>query len=648
MSAAAPLDYRPDIDGLRAVAVLPVVVFHAAITLGEERLLAGGYVGVDVFFVISGYLITGLLLREHAAGQFKLAHFYERRARRILPALLLVTFSCLPFGWAWFDAAQLEALGGGLAAVALFASNLLFWQRSDYFAPAAESNPLLHTWSLAVEEQFYLLFPLLLWLLWRLWRERGWVALAILAALSLAVAQWTLRESPAAAFYLAHTRAWELLAGGLAAWLEWRRGRPAPGYASSLAPGAGLVAILAACLLYDEHSGVPGVAALLPAGGALLVIRYGGGQDLASRVLTSRPLVALGLISYSLYLWHQPVLVFARTAAPGDLSPLHMTGLLLLSLCLAWLSYRWVERPFRDRAFLRPASIAGLSFGGSLLLAAAGLALVASAGVPQRLPPLVEALGQYRKYPYQQMMRDRACLLHPDQGYADFADECFANADQRTVLWGDSHAAALSSALAERLGDGQLSQLTTASCPPVIGLKLKGVPRCEAINAEILGLIRERPPVALLLHAFWNVYRPVEGTGLAHNSDDYFELLDSTLQSLSETGVPVTVLGSLPVWYPSLPERLQRYVRVRGALPDVLPRPARPRLDALDARIARLAERNGHRFVSLTDAVCGPSGCQVTLPPGNGTPLLVQWDASHPTREGAALILERALGPLDR
>ena len=210
--------YRQEIDGLRAVAVIPVVLFHAGF-----EIFGGGYVGVDVFFVISGYLITASSSDELEQGEFSIVRFYERRARRILPALFFVMLVCIPFAWIWMTPSQIEDFGRGLVAVSLFASNILFWSKIDYFAPAAEENPLLHTWSLAVEEQYYMFFPLFLLLAWRFGRNRVFYMIAAIAAVSLLLSEWAWRHTPVANFYLAPTRAWELLAGSLCAFVQFGR-----------------------------------------------------------------------------------------------------------------------------------------------------------------------------------------------------------------------------------------------------------------------------------------------------------------------------------------------------------------------------------------------------------------------------------------
>ena len=377
------MKYRSEIDGLRAVAVLPVILFHA----GFES-FSGGFVGVDVFFVLSGYLITSILLAEIAEGRFSLLGFYERRARRILPALYFVMLVTLPVAFRLMLPDEFEGFTHALISVLFFASNIYFWQTTDYFSRAAEENPLLHTWSLGVEEQYYMLFPLGLVLLWRL-GPRGALAGIVAGSLgSLVLAELAVHRWPVPTFFLLPTRAWELGLGSLAAFHLSRRGLVrAPGRLAGAAAAAGLVMILASVALYDGDTPFPGLYALLPTVGTVLVVLYADPASLAGRLLSWRPVVFLGLISYSAYLWHQPLLVFARLASfrlPGDGL---MLGLSVLSLVLAALTWRYVERPFRDRRVIaaRGILVQGLAASAGLLLLA--LAAPWLAASPTRYPP---------------------------------------------------------------------------------------------------------------------------------------------------------------------------------------------------------------------------------------------------------------------
>jgi peptidoglycan/LPS O-acetylase OafA/YrhL len=332
------LKYRPEIDGLRAFAVVPVILFHAGFQFFE-----GGFVGVDVFFVISGYLITTILIDDIENDRFSILTFYQRRARRILPALFFVMLVCIPPAWTWMSADQMEDFAQSLVAVSLFASNFLFWHESGYFEPAAEEKPLLHTWSLAVEEQYYLLFPLFLLVTWRFGRNRVFWIIAVLAALSLMLSEMGWRRNPVANFYLAPTRAWELLAGAMAAFIVQRDGVKANETLSIV----GLIAVILSMCLYDKATPVPSVYALVPVLGVVLIVLYAGTETLVARFLGARAFVGVGLISYSAYLWHQPLFAFARIRRSDEPGMALMLALSCLSMALAVISWRYVERPFR-------------------------------------------------------------------------------------------------------------------------------------------------------------------------------------------------------------------------------------------------------------------------------------------------------------
>ena len=331
--------YRRDIDGLRAFAVLPVILFHAGLAP-----FSGGYVGVDVFFVISGFLITSIILKDLERGTFSVWQFYERRARRILPALFVMTAVCIPVAWVLFRPFLFREFAQSVAAVSVYASNFLFWEKSGYFDTAAELKPLLHTWSLAVEEQYYLVVPFLMLLLWRLGRRSLLWTLVALALASLALSHWMAGAFPMANFYLLPSRAWELLAGALCAFVL-AGGRE---YRSDLGAGLGLALIVGAVLVYTPETPFPSLYALAPVGGTALVILCAGRGTLVARMLGWAPLVGIGLISYSAYLWHQPLFAFTRTALIFEPEPLLMLALSGLSLGLGWLSWRFVERPFRQ------------------------------------------------------------------------------------------------------------------------------------------------------------------------------------------------------------------------------------------------------------------------------------------------------------
>ncbi len=372
------MKYRKEIDGLRSIAVIPVILFH-----GGFQWLSGGYIGVDVFFVISGFLITSIILKEQDAGTFTIAGFYERRARRILPALFLVLLVSLPFAWHWLLPFELKNFANSIIATNLFSSNIFFWLESDYFAATSEVLPLLHTWTLAVEEQFYIIFPLFMMLFWGLGKRKLAIITSVIALLSLGLAEWGWREYPEANFYLLHTRAWELMIGALVAFYLFNNQQP-KGRINQWASLTGLALIIVPLFLFDKGTPFPSLYALAPTLGTALILLFTIPGTLVYRLLSLRLLVGIGLISYSAYLWHQPIFVFARLMSMEEPSLWLMGFLSIFTLILAYLGWRFVETPFRDRRRFSRQQIFIGSVVISLVFIAIGVAFIVSDGAMNR------------------------------------------------------------------------------------------------------------------------------------------------------------------------------------------------------------------------------------------------------------------------
>ncbi|WP_168193231.1 acyltransferase family protein [Rhodophyticola sp. CCM32] len=353
------MDYRREIDGLRAVSVISVVIYHADFVLGGMKQLPGGFVGVDVFFVISGFLITQLIAGELTARRFSILRFYERRARRILPALLFVILSSTPFALALMDPEAQQEFAGSVVSTLLFFSNFFFWFQDSYATEPSQLKPLLHTWSLSVEEQFYIFFPPLMMALSVLAFRIRLMLLLALALLSLLLAQYLSTRFVDANFFVTATRAWELICGGLLALIPASR-KPRLGLLGRYLPTLGLGLILGAIITFSDTMPHPSFYTLIPVLGAVFVIGWANPNDPATRLLSSRPFVGIGLISYSFYLWHFPVFAFARISSTQDISAMVMIVLIILSGLMAAVTWRWVEQPFRNR---NQISTSGLIYG---------------------------------------------------------------------------------------------------------------------------------------------------------------------------------------------------------------------------------------------------------------------------------------------
>ncbi|MFT3670909.1 acyltransferase family protein [Aestuariivirga sp.] len=454
--------YRPEIDGLRAVAVVSVILFHAG-----APFFSGGYVGVDVFFVISGYLITSIILAEFQDGSFSFARFYERRARRILPALYLVMAVSLPAGLLLLYPTDLKSFLSSLGSIAVFSSNVQFWSESGYFDVDVDLKPMLHTWSLAVEEQYYFLFPIFLAAMvrWRHW-PLAWVFL-IVGAASLLLSQWLSVAAPSANFFLLPTRFWELAVGsGLALDGAKRLSQALSKPARDGLALTGLFAIAAAIVLFDDLTPVPSLYALLPTLGTAAVILAATPESVTGRVLAWRPLVAIGLVSYSAYLWHQPVFAFTRYWSLAEPSPFVKTGLVLASFALAYLSWRFVERNFRFGSLFSRQAVLRMALAGVFIFVGLATAGRLTNGFADRLDPRERQIVDNFHSP---MRDDGACRIYADAltpVVVSRFEECAARFGPALVVLGDSHAMNLFNAVTETSKRPFILGLSRGGCRP--------------------------------------------------------------------------------------------------------------------------------------------------------------------------------------
>lgn len=490
--------YRPEIDGLRAVAVLPVILYHAGFSG-----FSGGFVGVDVFFVISGYLITSIIYSDLECGRFSFLRFWERRARRILPALFLVTGLSIPAAWVLLAPADMRDFAQSVGAIPVFAANILFWLESGYFDTAAELKPLLHTWSLAVEEQYYLIFPLLFLLLWRGGGHLLWAGFGVLALTSLVVSWWSAGNAASAGYFLMPARAWELLAGVFAA-LLWRRGTlTMPPALSELLALAGLAMIGWSMTRFDHTTPFPGIAALLPVAGTVMVILWARETTRVGRLLSLRGPVAIGLVSYSAYLWHQPLFAFARYTAPTDVPVSGFVALIGLTFALAWISWRFVEGPFRDKT-----RVSGWIAAPVLGVAAVVLIGFGAGG------HLTNGYAKFR-FTHEERARIESAKRNYLPSCADTETLCLENrTPQDVLLLGDSNAYHFARVLRDvtEAKGGTLANVTLGGCLPLMGLHrldmtLSDVRRCAAFNEALAErLTRDNLPEHVVLSAAWALY----------------------------------------------------------------------------------------------------------------------------------------------
>ncbi len=599
------MHYRKEIDGLRAVAVVPVILFHAGVGA-----FAGGFVGVDVFFVISGYLITTLILAEREAGSFNLADFYERRARRILPALFVVMGACVALAWVHLLPAEMKTFGQGVTAAAAFVANLFFVvKRDDYFGLQSDANPLLHLWSLSVEEQYYLLFPVFLMLAWKLGRPRIALLLGLAAAASLAAAQWAATHAPVAAFFLLPTRGWELLIGALLALhLFGRDTEPGRATGETLAL-LGLALTAWAVFAFDENVSFPGIPALVPTLGAALIIAFATPRTLVGRLLGSRALVGIGLISYSAYLWHQPLFAFNRVLADGTPPPASFLALSLLALALAWLTWRFVETPFRARQRIGRRTLVLSAATGAAAFVAFGIAGHLNSGYPERNPLFARLVANFGFAP--------GC-----NGNHEVTAACATSPRPEIAVWGNSYAMHLVAGLAAAYPDKGLVQLTQDSCAanPELEIRKAGKLDCREFNRRALATILGSPSITRVL-----VSSRFHDLVDARNAASF----EAAIRRLTAAGKNVTIIGPTPSNGVDFGKCFVRH-GADFASCDFARRSIERRHGEIVARLAEIAARSGAEFVDLTDAICAGAVCRASV---GGT--LIYRDGGHLSREGS-------------
>ena len=616
MEPMAKPAYRADIDGLRALAVLPVVLYHAGVPG-----FSGGYVGVDIFFVISGFLITGIIAREVDEGHFSIWHFYERRARRILPALFVLVAAVLVAASFIFLPGDFEGVPRSALAALGFVANIWFFSQSGYFQGAAETMPLLHTWSLGVEEQFYIVFPLALILIAKFassWRT-GLVWVLVAASLLLALA--TADNGDGFAFYLLPARAWELLAGSLLALgavraVEGRALREVSSWA-----GIGMIAY--AVFTYDKATTFPGLAAVPPVLGAALLIYCAPGTS-AGRVLSWKPAVWIGLLSYSLYLWHWPLIVFAEYWQDAPLGYAQSAAVIATSVFAAWISLRCAETPFRNRTRYSRSAIFKASGLGMAVLGAACLFMISLGGWTSRFAPEVEK--------YSAAANDvsplRAECLRTSYAPPDPACTLGSEAVADALLWGDSHGAEFAWVLGERAAASgrSIEQRTLGSCAPVAAIDTPASSNCAIFNAEVLGEIARRPELeTIYLAGFW-----------ANGAyDKRASQLAATIAHLQNMGRRVVLIGAVPPQPRSVPRALSRAAAFGGDLPETTS------LAEYEAKAGWITRRfDGWRESGVT--IIDPATVLFDGPSSRITSedKLLYFDSHHLTLAGARLVLD--------
>ncbi len=635
------LQYRPELDGLRALAVIPVILFHA----GLES-LSGGFLGVDVFFVISGYLITNIIYSEMTAGRFTFKSFYERRARRILPALVLVCMVSVPAAYFILLPTDFKEFAGSLVSVFLFVSNFFFWTQTDYFATSSDLKPLLHTWSLAVEEQFYIFFPILLLALRNFSRK---TVLNVILVLSLGSFLFSIigsRRFFDANFFLLPSRAWELGAGAAIA-LALGGGVLSKSKVTAIGGWLGLILVLGSYVFLDKTMLMPGLFSVFPVLGTVLIICcVGHSGDLSTRVMSFKPMVWIGLISYSAYLWHQPIFAFARHLSVFELTFAASVLMVAFTILLSWLTTKFVEAPFRNKKLIKLPKIAGMSGLASVAFIALGAFVFINQGLPERKDGLA---GEVEQLFQRTEGLASNCHLSP------LPKECMksGNASEQTVaIWGDSFAMHLVDGIISSHPDLNLIQLTMHSCPPFAsvtpfdpwsnGKKGQGwTDQCRTFNENSLRHILDNPDIeaVVISSQFSQIERAkffVDDNGQQtkasiQNIEPYFR---KTLDLIEKSGKNVSVIGPMPNSHKNYGRCLSKSLWFEFSADSNCQLSVSNFEDGvleIEAMLERLAQ--DFPIMSLKDSLCKDGVCKTFI---EGTPLY--YDTGHLTKNGSAAL----------
>ena len=622
------MKYRKDIDGLRAVAVLPVLIFHAKLGFFH-----GGFLGVDVFFVISGFLITSILIEEISQKTFSFANFYERRVRRLLPALIFMTAATSVLAYQLMITVDLKGYGNSLVAMSLFSSNIFFWLDSGYFDRVADLKPMLHTWSLAVEEQYYFFFPLVLLIVLRWVPKLLTLTVLTILVISLGLASWASVNAPDANFYLLPTRAWELMFGSLASILIFNNVQILERLSTANAFKNGALIVLFICLIwFDESIPHPSMLTLIPVLATLVLIVIPAPDSLAHKLLTLRPMVFTGLISYSLYLWHQPLLVFNRyMSAKSDASV--RIAILLAAFALAFVSWRYIEKPFRHRNVTTRKQV--YSFCAVSFAAIIGFGLYAGQdGLPSRYTKEQQALLSYLQYnaPAGQPKDNAHCFLGEDETHKALSASCFDSGS--VLLWGDSHANALAKGLRYKLGE-KLNETTSSACLPLIDTHFPHRKHCQTTNDFVIEHIQQANYDTIVLHGNW----------ISH--PDKIDALSETLAALQTVNARIIVVGGVPHYLPDLPSFLltKRLLLDADSAPVKVEPTLFAEIEAIDTKLMAASKQfDNVTFVSALASFCASQEqCQVILPSATEERQWVPaaWDYGHVTLEGALLLSDQ-------
>lgn len=628
------IKYRPEIDGLRAIAVIAVVIYHAKFIFNSNEFLSGGFLGVDIFFVISGYLITSIILRElETTNSFNIARFYERRVRRILPALYTVMLTSIPFAWAFMLPKALKEYAGSALSSLFFGSNFWFWQEDSYSAEPSQLKPLLHTWTLSVEEQFYVIFPIILLLIWKFFKRALLPSILVLTFVSLALSHYGSAHFPDGNFYLLPTRGWELLAGVILAILNLRRTQEQKNQSlkpiEQVMPVLGIVMVVGSILVFTETMRHPSFITIIPIVGTMLLIWFCRPGEFVTRILSTRVFVSIGLVSYSLYLWHFPVFAFARIQFV-ELSDWQKIGLIVLCVTLSVISYFLIEKPARRSKNISSHTVLSAIFCGFVVLTTVYSLFFFSGYAPKKYKELDKIIAF--NYDAGAVFRQHTCFLTPeeilkDNQFSKCIDPNFDPEKPSLFLWGDSHAAHLMSGYEAVYGETyNIVQRTASLCAPNINIDQPKRPGCRELNDKIFEMAKTMKPEKIVLASSWGLRNWVDTR--------------DTIQGLQDVGLTnIDIVGPVPRWREKLPKLLTDYVEEHGEVPAYMSLGLQEIYIALDKEMRVFAEEESLNYLSPISVLCNGVGCKPKV--GAEPDDITQFDIHHLTESGSIFLVER-------
>ncbi len=650
--------YRPDIDGLRGISVLAVVAFHAF-----PNWVIGGFTGVDAFFVISGYLISTIIFENLDKGTFSFYEFYGRRTIRILPALIIILVACFIIGWFSLLNKEYKKLGQHIFAGAYFMSNIILSGEAGYFDSAAETKPLTHLWSLAIEEQFYIFWPPLLWLSWRAKFNLLNVTLVIAIA-SFALNIKGVTQDAVATFYSPQTRFWELLSGSLLAWLTLHKSASPPSTKSKIhamllriiyiegqeavdtrlanaLSCSGLILLIFGFFAISKELSFPGIWALLPVLGAVLIIAAGSKAWVNRTILSNTIAVWFGLISFPLYLWHWPLLSFARIIGGEEPSYNIRIAVVALSIVLAWITYKFVEHPLRlgnHKKFYIAVLVALMTIVGY-----AGFITHERDGLKFRMINIINYdVTQALNYDWGRGYRYNICFINPSDvntsTFSPFCSQDSGKKNKKLLIWGDSYSASLYRGF-ETVGkslDFSVHQFSASGCPPILDFHVNNSKECINSNKYVFNEIKKLKPDILVLAANWELYDSNQQNNWENLDLDKF---NATIEKIKRLGVHnITIVGQLPVY--TLNQANMLIKRSPWASVDTITyKNFKPTAKIADEKMKNFASKLEVNFISPIELLCTSAGCLISIPGANIRPL--SWDKGHLTTTGSEFLVSK-------